>query len=223
MSKPVFKKWTNPYIDRVESLPGLLAPCYGGKITEPEMSTFTRKISGFETIYSELGCGSGKSLVEHAEKETDACFVGFELRYKRAYKAAAKASRKELKNVFVFRCNAKVLPELFGPASLSGVFVNFPDPWDKKRWEENRILNERMLDSLAVLLKPAGFLSYKTDHTIRFRETLTLLSAHRQFAVQRATEDLWNSDHASENVTTEFEGLFLSKGMKICCLKAVRT
>ena len=221
--KPSFRKWTNPYIDKVESLPEFLAPCYGGRPNEDEREALRKRASSFRRIFCEFGCGSGRHLTEAASRDSSSFFAGFELRYKRAYKAAAKAGKAGLKNVFVMRTNVNLLPSLFDPGSLDGVYVNFPDPWDKKRWADHRMLNPDMLCHLALLLKSGGFLSYKTDHPERFHETHRLLENTGGWKVERYSEDLWNSEFTEDNIVTEFEGLFLSKRMKICFLLARRS
>ncbi|NMC62752.1 MAG: hypothetical protein GYA55_06230, partial [SAR324 cluster bacterium] len=173
--KPEFPRWTNPYIDKVESIPELLLPCFDSKPSYEELSALREKYSSFERMYCELGSGSGKHLIERAKCDSSAFYVGFELRYKRAFKSAAKAKKLCLRNLIILRTNAFFIDPIFEARSLDGIYVNFPDPWDRRRWEGNRILKPQMFDCFFKLLKPRGFISYKTDHIERFRETVKFI------------------------------------------------
>lgn len=220
MSKPSFPKWNNPYIDKVETLPDLLAPCFGGRVSDDEKKNLDEKMSLFRKLVVEFGCGSGRHLSWCASQDPDTLFVGFELRYKRAFRSAEKALKGNLKNVFVLRTNVSVIAQLFQPAALEGVFVNFPDPWEKKRWEGNLMLNAVMLETLRRLLKPGGFLSYKTDHVNRFRQVCSSLKSSSAFDIVEESENFQPEGDVGERSTTEFEGLFRSKGLPICYLLA---
>ena len=76
------------------------------------------------------------------------------------------------------------------------------------------------LRSLAQLLKPSGFFSYKTDHAARFAEVSGLLPEVPELQLRRTTEDLYSSPYIQENVPTEFEQLFQKQGLPIFHLLA---
>jgi tRNA (guanine-N7-)-methyltransferase len=57
-----------------------------------------------------------------------------------------------------------VLEQMFGPASLAGVRVFFPDPWPKSRHHKRRLLQPRIIGLIADRLMPGGILHAATDH-----------------------------------------------------------
>jgi tRNA (guanine-N7-)-methyltransferase len=171
-------------------------------------------------IYCEIGSGSGGHLIALAKKNPSAKFFGFELRYKRAYRTIEKALKENVNNVFILRTDAELLSSIFSENSLNGIFVNFPDPWAKRKQQKHRLLNSEFLHKCSVLLKsPYGFISVKTDHQEYFESFRELIKQNNAFRVLEETIDLYNSHYLSSNIVTEFEQLFRSKHIPICYIK----
>jgi tRNA (guanine-N7-)-methyltransferase len=57
-----------------------------------------------------------------------------------------------------------VLEHMFGPESLTGVRVFFPDPWPKSRHHKRRLLQPDTVALIADRLRPGGVLHAATDH-----------------------------------------------------------
>lgn len=176
----------------------------------------------FKGVFCEIGSGSGSHLIQLAMRSPESSFLGLELRYKRLFKTAEKAEAAGLENLLLARIDAKMLNQIFPESSLDGVYINFPDPWyRKRRWHAKRLLSADYLQMLSMLIKPGGFFSYKTDHKERFEETCENLKSSSAFELQCHTTDLMNSEFAAQNIATEFERLFLSKKQPIYYVKAV--
>lgn len=210
----------NPYVAKVSTLPEHLLPCLGGGVSQTDLAAVRNRCAQFSACAIELGCGSGAHIIGLAEREPETLFLGFEIRFKRSYKAAEKAAKAGLKNVLILRTNAKAADELFAAESLSAVYVNFPDPWEKKRWKKHRLLAPEFLDVLWGKLQFGGALRYKTDHSEYFLETAKILQNSGKWLVEKFTQDLHSSDFAQANILTEFERLFLSKGLPVNSLEA---
>ncbi len=213
-------RWKNPYIELQNSLPDQLISGDDLELTEQQIDQVKARCQQAGKVACELGCGSGGYLLQIAKAYPDMLFLGFEIRYKRAYKAAEKAARAGLSNVVIVRAVAQTLPKLFPIQSLDGLFVNFPDPWAKKKWKKHRLLNPTFIAELASLLKPDGFLSYKTDHSSYFAETVDLLNSSPAWELAVTTLDLHKTTEPARLQRTEFENLFISKGLPICYLLA---
>jgi tRNA (guanine-N7-)-methyltransferase len=187
----------------------------GGSLTQEQIQTLHTRMGAFAERYVEIGSGSGGHLVARAKSNNRAFHLGFELRYKRAFDTARKSEREQLNNIMVVRGPASELFKVFNPNSLDGIYLNFPDPWERRRWHKHRILNSEFLQAANELLSPSGFLSYKTDHSQYFEETLKLIEPIGLFEIERLTRDLYNSSYLYDNVTSEFEMLFRSKGLPV--------
>lgn len=214
--------WENPYIAKLQQLPSIIIAGDSNSLSPENINTIRSYTESYENIFLEFGSGSGRHLIEHAKRNCTAAYVGFELRYKRAFRTAEKAQKQSLINLFVMRTSAFLAPEIFPPASIAGIYVNFPDPWDKKKWHKHRLLNSSFLLKIHALLKIGGFLSYKSDHEEYFHATRALIEHSGLFTITECTTDLHNSEFAATNILTEFENLFISKGLPTFQLKASR-
>lgn len=217
-----FRTWKNQYIDLVESKTEKIISLITDTASPTHRETLSTWIQPYRSVYCEIGSGSGGHLIELAARDPSSAYIGFELRFKRAFKTASKAEQRGLKNLFVVRANAKTIPQFFAPNSLAGIYINFPDPWSKKHWKKNRILNPEFLQVVLAVLRPGGFLSYKTDHGEYFEETVATLRNMPSFSIGKLSSDLHASEFMSGNIATEFENLFKSQGLKINFMEAVK-
>jgi tRNA (guanine-N7-)-methyltransferase len=180
----------------------------------------SRVIKSFPVI-CELCSGAGNHLIELAKRDKTRLFIGFELRFKRAYRTIEKAKANNIANrVLVMNCPCELFNEFFPERSLDGVYINFPDPWAKPRQKKHRLLSQNFLTKLALRIKIGGFFSFKTDHIEYFESVLTLLNSIQDFKIIRETIDLYNSEYLAENIQTEFEAKFLRKNSPICYILA---
>lgn len=217
------RSWVNPYLDLVETKPEYLLAFAGRTPSSPENErrVLADRFACFSRRIVELGSGSGGHLIERAAADPAALYLGFELRYKRAYRCAEKIENLKLPNALVLRTDARELPRLVSAESIAGVYINFPEPWSRKRrWFKHRLLNEAYLQELHQVLQPGGFLSYKTDHQECFEAHVAEINRGGLFCIKNVTTNLYASEHRSGNVSTEFEKLFVSKGLPIRYLLA---
>lgn len=211
--------WENQYMQMVKTKPGFILAEEDRNVSEEATRELRDRKASFARRYVELGSGSGLHLLRLAEQNAATLCVGLEIRFKRAFKTGEKAERDGLKNLLVMRTDARQIRSIFGPGEVSAFFVNYPDPWDKRRWHKNRLLNQQMLDTMKELLSRDGFLRYKTDHHEYFGSTETLLRASG-WEITTRTTDLLTSEMAQSNIPTEFEYLFASQGKPLCMLEA---
>lgn len=160
-------------------------------------------------IYLEIGCGSGNFTVQNAEKFKDRNYIALELRFKRLVMGARKSEKRNLENILFLRKRAETMMYFIGKNELSGVYINFPDPWEGE--ERKRVINEKLFENLDILLKKGGKIFFKTDHEVYYDDVLSLVNRLDGYEVIFNTIDLHNSEKASENIVTEFEKMFLSK------------
>jgi tRNA (guanine-N7-)-methyltransferase len=133
-------------------------------------------------IEMEIGFGRGLFIVQRAEAAKDAYLLGIEIKKKLVYRVEQRRQKLGLERVRVMAGDARiVLPEVRPDAALTRVFVNFPDPWWKKRHAKRRLLAEPLLDQIARLLRPGGELFVQTDVEERAEQCRAQLHAHTAF------------------------------------------
>ncbi|MEN8180972.1 MAG: tRNA (guanosine(46)-N7)-methyltransferase TrmB [Myxococcota bacterium] len=113
----------------------------------------------------EIGFGRGEFLFALATAGPTRAFLGVEYSAKRVLKTARRLARSELHNVRLLLAPAEdVVRDLLPSGSLEAVWVNFPDPWPKKRHHKRRLLQARFVRALAGRLRSGGALHIATDH-----------------------------------------------------------
>lgn len=198
------RRWINPYLEKIFSIPDRLIDDSDKNLA----NLIHEKSTNFKEIFVEPCSGSGAHLIELARTNPESFFVGFEKRYKRAFRTAEKS--KGLNNLLIIR--GEVDLSLFKDCSVSGVYLNFPDPWEKN--QKNRVLNSAFINDLSRIMAPNGTFSFKTDHQGSFEAAKVALRGH--FEVIDVIE---GASKEESGIQTEFEGLFRSKNLPIYVLR----
>ncbi len=146
----------------------------------------------------EIGSGRGGFLFERSDARPDVRIVGLEIRLKWATLVAerlvkaGKGARARALNT-----DAREALERLGPdASVSVVYLHFPDPWWKKRHNKRLVMGPGLLDSLARLLVPGGELFVQTDVEERADQYDAQIAAHPAF---EPAGDVEGSPRMAEN------------------------
>jgi tRNA (guanine-N7-)-methyltransferase len=112
----------------------------------------------------ELGCADARFLFELAPRQPDVCFVGLEIRAPLVKQVNQLAAEQQLANLRAVFCNINVdLPSLFRDGSLRTLFINFPDPWFKRRHQKRRLVNDELVPVLHDKLRAGGHLFFQSD------------------------------------------------------------
>jgi tRNA (guanine-N7-)-methyltransferase len=113
----------------------------------------------------EIGFGNGLFLIEQAQRNPDANVVGIELSWGWVQHLARRLDEAGLAHVRLIHGEALVaLQHLFGPNSVRNIFINFPDPWPKKRHHTRRLIQTGLLELLHDRLAAGGQVTIATDH-----------------------------------------------------------
>lgn len=117
-----------------------------------------------EDVIVEIGPGRGDFLFHLAGIHPKKTICAVEIKAKRFHKLIERRNRQKLTNIKLILADAAVaLPELFEKISVESIFINFPDPWPKKRHAKNRLLKYPFLKICSKILKPGGTLFITTD------------------------------------------------------------
>jgi len=122
----------------------------------------------------EIGCGSGEYLCSLARHNPATNFVGLEVRTKSLHEAVATAALDALDNIIFVRVDVRQLGSRFVPGSLRAVYLHYPDPITRPKFEKRRIFTQRFLDQMHVALTDLGRLSVITDLESYLLEMLEL-------------------------------------------------
>lgn len=113
----------------------------------------------------EIGFGRGEFLRHLAAQDPGAAHVGVEVSWKRVLKMARRIARTGEPGIrLVEGTGEEVVREALAPATVEAFWINFPDPWPKKRHHRRRLVQPPFVAALADRLRPGGLLHVATDH-----------------------------------------------------------
>ena len=164
-------------------------------------------------LFVELGTGKGDFISQMAELHPEANFIGIEVQQDVLIAAARKVREKGLGNVRLLVFDIAGLRTIFSPGEISRFYVNFCDPWPKKRHAKRRLTHRNFLACYGELLCAGGKLLFKTDNRPLFDFSLEEFEAAGLF-VTDISYDL-HAEERADNVMTEYERKFSGQGEKI--------
>jgi len=180
-----------------------------------------------DPIYAELGCGKGRFVVQAAQYYPDINWLAMDIKSemlavaRRTIAAECEEKHTELKNIRLVSQNIEnILPSFGENDRIDRIYINFCNPWPRKRHKKRRLTHTRQLMQYRTFLKDGGEIHFKTDDDELFEESLPYFE-HSGFSVKYITRDLHNSDY-SPNFETEHEKMFSDEGIKIKLLIAVK-
>ncbi len=152
----------------------------------------------------EIGFGRGEFLVDLATQAPEVAHLGVEYSTKRVLKLTRRVARLPLENLRLLRARGEsVVEDLLCAASVATFWINFPDPWPKKRHIRRRLIQPRLVALLADRLIPGGQLHVATDHQGYAEQIDAVLAAEPQL-VNVYAPDAWRSE-VPERLPTAYE------------------
>lgn len=196
-----------------------IAACSELLISEVSALSEPEKIFDIERpLHLEIGCGKGNFACGMAEKYPDVNFIAVEkvsdVCCVALEKAKGRAEQRANDNLRFLIGDAKILGEAMKPHSVDCIYLNFSDPWPKSGHAKRRLTYSAFLEIYGSLLKKDGILKLKTDNDGFFASSLEQFELCG-LEVVWMSEDLHASERAGDNVMTEYEANFSSKGVKI--------
>ena len=164
-------------------------------------------------LYVEVGTGKGDFITQIAERNPQINFVGIEVEATVVLAAARKVREKNLGNVRLLVCDVNKIAEIFAEHAVDRLYINFCDPWPKKRHAKRRLTHVNFLELYRKILAPDGEIFFKTDNRGLFDFSLEQFAA-AGMTVRDVTNDL-HADEPADNIRTEYETKFSAAGVPI--------
>ncbi|MGX7174619.1 tRNA (guanosine(46)-N7)-methyltransferase TrmB [Enterococcus ratti] len=164
-------------------------------------------------IHIEIGMGKGRFITGMAKKHPEINYIGVEMQVSVVSIALDKLIEKPLPNLKLLHVDGSALTEYFADSEIDQIYLNFSDPWPKKRHEKRRLTYQSFLAVDEQILRPKGEIHFKTDNQGLFEYSLASFSQYGMIIKQ-----VWLDLHQSGfegNILTEYEEKFSSKGERI--------
>ena len=126
----------------------------------------------------EIGFGMGDATATIAAARPEMDFLGIEVHPPGVGALLKRIGELGLANLRIVQHDAvEVLEHMIAPASLAGVHLFFPDPWQKLRHHKRRLVQPGFVRLLASRLAPGATLHCATDWENYAAQMLEVLSA----------------------------------------------
>ena len=172
-------------------------------------------------IKLEIGFGMGNFLIEMAAKEPASNFIGIDFYHKGIRKLMARIKKLQLENIRVVYGDIRSkISILFKDKELNTIYINFPDPWPKKRHIKRRLIKPEFIKQLAQKLNFEGITYLATDSENYAHEMLEYFNAETLF--QNIDGQRGFLKERIDLPKTKYEKNFINAGEKIFYLEYVR-
>ncbi len=167
-------------------------------------------------LYIEIGMGKGKFIVENAKQYPNINFIGIE-KFDSVLARALEKVEEKLPNLYMIRLDAKDIEEVFDH-EVDKVYLNFSDPWPKKRHAKRRLTSHELLSKYDSIFTKEKVIHFRTDNRKLFEFSLESLSTYG-YTLREIKLDLHQEENESF-ITTEYEDKFVKLNNPIYEVKA---
>ena len=179
-------------------------------------------------IHIEVGMGKGRFITELARKHPEINYIGIERYTSVLLRAVEKLQGKEQangtaemkqdipENLYFICMDATELPEVFAPEEVAQIYLNFSDPWPKDRHARRRLPSRQFLARYNQILKKNGTIEFKTDNRALFDFALEEIEPAGWRLLMHTFDLHADMELMKDNIMTEYEEKFASKGNPIC-------
>lgn len=171
-----------------------------------------------QPIHLEIGAGKGRFAIDMAKAHPNINFIALEVQPSVIVTALQQQFDLGLENLLLLVGNAINLPDYFDSAEIDRIYLNFSDPWPKKRHAKRRLTSPNFLPLYQKILSIKGDIHFKTDNQGLFEYSLSSM-ANYGMLLNNISLDLHQSGWP-ENIMTEYEEKFSAKGHRIYRLEA---
>ncbi len=162
-------------------------------------------------VYLEIGMGKGDFITALSQLDKDNIYIGIEVSPPVLALAIKKLKRYEeenntrLDNLYFMSFDAIELSEMFLENQIEKIYLNFSDPWPKKKHAKRRLTSSKFLDEYKKVLKENGQIEFKTDNRGLFEYSLVSMQSYGLKFIE-VYLDLHKTDVF--NIETEYEKKF---------------
>ena len=145
-------------------------------------------------IEIEIGTGKGKFIIEKALQNPDIKFIGIEKYDSPLVSAVKKLEELDIKNLKLICYDAFTIGEVFDK-EVHKIYLNFSDPWPKKRHAKRRLTSEIFLSKYDSIFKDLKRIQMKTDNDDLYEYSLESLISYGYDVVKTDTNYFETKTH----------------------------
>ena len=186
-----------------------------------EWPDWQAQFGNHQPLKLEIGFGMGNFLIEMAAQEPQTNFIGMDFYHKGIRKLMTRKNKLQLENIRVAYGDVRFkIPLLFKDGELDTVYINFPDPWPKKRHTKRRLIKPDFVKLIGQKLAPEGRIFLATDFETYALEMLEHFNSEPLFKNQDPASGFL--ENRQDLPKTKYEKNFINAGHKIYYLEYSR-
>ncbi|MDO4963280.1 MAG: tRNA (guanosine(46)-N7)-methyltransferase TrmB [bacterium] len=178
-------------------------------------SNYKKLFCNSNPIHIEIGMGKGDFIIAMAKKYPNINFIGIE-KFDSVIVRAIEKIDEEIPNLKLIRMDAVEIEDVFYK-EIDTLYLNFSDPWPKNRHEDRRLTSLKFLKRYDNIFKGSKNIIMKTDNRKLFEFSIISFNNYN-YKIEEISLDLYK-DNVDDNVKTEYEKKFVSKGFTIYKIK----
>lgn len=163
------------------------------------------------SVHIEIGSGKGDFIINMAKAYPSINFIGIEKYDSVLCKIVNKLELENIKNLKLICMDAIEIDEVFNK-EIDTLYLNFSDPWPKKRHAKRRLTSEIFLKKYDLIFENKNNIIMKTDNQALFEYSVMSLNNYG-YKISYISLDLHSTNEF--NIETEYERKFSSKGFRI--------
>ena len=192
------RKWMDPFLEEENDL----------LLHKEDLPSFFKDDKKY---FLEIGFGKGGFLYQKALNDPNNEYVGIEVDRLVVAIALKTYLDSAPKNLHFILSDVNNLFEDFKPSFFEAIYLNFSDPWPKKRQHKRRLTYPTFLEKYETVLKNGGKIYFKTDNEGLFIDSIKYFQ-NSKFIIETIDEDYMLKD---DDIATEYETKFRAEGKKI--------
>lgn len=197
------KPWANDFINEHSE--------YIIENPEAYLGKWKTRFDNNNPIHIEIGSGKGQFIVGMAKKNPNINYIGIEIQKNVIAMTLQKVVSEELNNVQLINTDGKSVDNFFKLGEVQKIYLNFSDPWPKKRHIKRRLTSPEFLKTYYQILNNSDEIEFKTDNRGLFEYSLMSLN-NFGLIFDHVNLNLHDSEELGDNVETEYEAKFKEKG-----------
>ena len=166
--------------------------------------------------YLDIGMGKGDFIIKMALNNPNINFFGLDKFPTVIWKAINKLNKMTelLTNINFLAIDIKQIYDYFPNNFFNKIFLNFSDPWPKKRHAKRRLTSNDYLDIYKKILAKNGIVEFKTDNENLYDYSLEIIKARKDIDIINHVKNLYKSKKTND-LLTEYEKKFIGMGSSI--------
>ena len=165
-------------------------------------------------IEIEIGTGKGNFIINKALENKNINYIGIEKYDSPLVSAVKKLDQLDINNLKLICFDAINIDDVFDH-EIDKIYLNFSDPWPKKRHAKRRLTSKVFLNKYENIFKNEKHIQMKTDNDDLYIYSLESFKENG-YEIKETNTNYFDS------ITTEYEDKFISIGKNINYIDVVK-